>query len=266
METAFFVVAILGLLALSSNAQAQSKPAPSPGVSFTPPPQQQPQPAPQPWTPAPAPPAQIPMVPTTGSNVTGQLFTGAASIGTSVATQSAQSAGMSVASVAAIGAGIGVVVGIATSLLAAHKARLQGATNENQAADKYVPVFDSFVQSIANAYNSKQASASDCATALQQFDQYLYTQMQALAHGPGTSWNDSVGKAGKCNKSCTVSCCLYWQDLSVVLNDMSYVLGFPTGKWGAGDPRINGRTITAPKVYPSKYSKYSREIYTVTLN
>lgn len=272
MEVAFLVIAVIGLLALSGAASGGGKsviPAGG-GIGTIPPPPQPPQPQPMPYTPVAAPPAQIPMVPSTSSNVNGQVFSGAAQVGTQVATQAVQNTGASglglTAATAGIAAGVGIIASIAASLLAAHKARLQGALNENQAADRYVPVFDSFVQSIANAYNSKQATAADCATALQQFDQYLYQQMRALANGPGTSWNDATGKAGKCDKSCTVSCCLYWQDLSVVLNDMSYVLGFPTGKWGAGDPRINGRTITAPKVYPSKYSSYSREIYTITLN
>jgi hypothetical protein len=74
-----------------------------------------------------------------------------------------------------------------------------------------------------------------------------------------------VGMAGQCNKSCTVGCCVYFGDLGPVLNNISYVLGYPTGKWGAGDPRISGRTITVPTVYPSTYSSFTRPSYRITL-
>ena len=230
-------------------------------------------PPPQAYTPVAAAPFNPPQVPYTGSNVDGAILTGTAAVGTGVlnaaGNASSAAAGGATALSAAVpivGAAIAAAVAIGTALLAAHKARLTGATNENQAVDQWVPVFDSFVSQAVGAYNAKQISASTCANICQQFDQFLYSKLRSFVGQPGTQWSDSVGKAGQCNSSCTVGCCVYWQDLSVVLNDISYVLGFPTGKWGAGDPRINGRTITVPKVYPSKYSSYTRALYTIHLN
>jgi hypothetical protein len=210
------------------------------------------------------------MTPSTGANVTGQVLQGSAQIGTTVASQAVKSTGLAgvglTAATAGIAAGVGIIVGIATTLLAQHKARLQGAKNENAAVDQYVPVFDSFVKSITAAYNAKQCTAAQAAQVCQQFDQALYQTFRGFVGQPGTSWNDQTGMAGKCDKTCTVGCCVYFGDLGPVLNNISFVLGFPTGKWGSGDPRISGRTITVPKVYPSKYSSYSRELYTLKLN
>ena len=268
MEIAAIVIAIIGLLALSGGMSAHA--------SYTP--QQMPQGPPVPWQPTPTYNAGVPMVPSTGANTTGQIFTGVAQIGTKVATQAVQSGqqdnsdgsggggGNSTMATLAIAAGAAIITGIVTSLLQAHAARLRGATNENQAADHYVPVVDSFISSIVNAYNSRQATAAQCASGLQQFDQQLYQSMRGLVGAPGTAWNDTNGMAGKCDKTCTVSCCLYFSDLGPALNNISYVLGFPTGKWGSGDPRISGRTVTVPKVFPSKYSNYTRALYSVTLN
>lgn len=280
MEIAALVIGIIALLALtqggnvsgSLNVQpnapigSQYPPLAPPPVYVGPPAMP---PPPQTYSPYPAPPYQTPMVPSTGANTTGVIFSGGASIGTGIVnSESAASQGATGIAAAApvIGAAIGAIAAIATSLLQAHQARLTGATNENQAVDQWVPVFDSFVSQIVGAYNARQISASQCAQACQQFDQALYNKFRSFVGQPGTKWTDSVGQAGQCNSNCTAACCVYWQDLSVVLNDISYVLGFPTGKWGAGDPRISGRTVTAPKVYPSKYSSYSRASYTVTLH
>ena len=264
MEIAFLVVAVLGLLALSGSASAISTVAPQVQEGVTQ------NPIPSTWTPSVPSPAQVPMVPSTSANVGAPLLSGAAQIGTQVSTQALQQSGAIAgigltAATAGIAAGVGVLVGIASSLLAAHAARLKGATNENNAVDTYIPVFDSFIQQLVAAYNSGQCTAAQAAQACQQFDQYIYQAFRRLVGAPGTAWNDTIGMGGQCNSGCTVGCCIYFGDLGPPLNDISYVLGFPTSKWGRGDPRINGRTVTVPKVYPSKYSSFTRALYTVTL-
>lgn len=260
MEVAFFVIAVLGLLALSGSASATAAPQATAYTSSPPP---------APWQPSIPSTMGAPMVPSTSSNMTGQIFSGSAQVGTQVATQAVKATGLAgvglTAATAGIAAGVGIIVGIATSLLQAHEARLHGATNENKAVDTYIPVFDSFVSQLVQAYNSGQCTAQEAATAAQQFDRYIYNAFRSLVGPPGTAWNDQIGMSGQCNKSCTVGCCVYFGDLGPVLNNISFVLGFPTGKWGQGDPRISGRTVTVPKVYPSKYSTYTRPLYTVTL-
>jgi hypothetical protein len=206
------------------------------------------------------------MVPSTGANINGQLFSGAAQIGTSVSNNALKGVSGASIVVPVVGVAIAVAAAVAAALLAAHQARLHGATDENKAVDQYVPVFDSFVSQLVQAYNSGQITAAIAAQTAQQFDRYIYNAFRALVGKPGTAWSDSVGMAGQCNASCTVGCCIYYGDLGPVLNNISYVLGFPTGKWGQGDPRISGRTVTVPKVYPSKYSSYTRQLYSVTLN
>jgi hypothetical protein len=49
---------------------------------------------------------------------------------------------------------------------------------------------------------------------------------------------------------------------------VSNVLGFPTSGYSTDYAKrllIRGRTVTVPKVYPSKYTSYTRALYTVTL-
>ena len=263
MEIAFLVIAVLGLLALTGGGNVSGSLSSSGGIGSVPPPPQPYQDPSQPLSPTLPTPTGPPMVPSQSANVDGALISGGASVGTSVLAKTGLEAAKAIPIVGAV---VAVAAAIASALLAAHKARLQGATNENMAVDQYVPVFDSFVKQTTQAYNSKQITAAQAAQICQQFDHYIYQTFRAFVGKPGTAWNDSTGMSGKCNKSCTVGCCVYFGDLGPVLNNMSYVLGFPTGKWGAGDPRISGRTITVPKVYPSKYSKLSRDLYTITLN
>ncbi len=264
MEVVAIVIAVIGLLALSNSGSGSGSGSVYGGAS-APPPQYvgpgSPPPGPSTYTPTPAPAFQPPMTPSTSSNVTGAVLTGAAAASTSVLSK----IGSVAKSAPVIGVAIGAVAAVAAALLAAHEKRLHDAKNENEAVDQWIPVFDSFVTSVVNAYNTKQINAQYAAQICQQFDQTLYSKFRSFVGQPGTAWSDTNGMAGKCDKTCTVGCCVYFGDLGPVLNNISYVLGFPTGKWGKGDPRISGRTITVPKVFPSKYSSYTRAQYTVTL-
>lgn len=156
---------------------------------------------------------------------------------------------------------------IVNALLSAHYARLKGATNENTAALQIVPTFDSFVTKLVGMVNTGQVPKSTAAPALAAFDQQVYQQLRSLVNAPGTAWSDTAGMAGQCDKTCTVGCCLYFSDLGPPLSLLRYAMGDPTGKWGQGDPRLSadGRTVTVPKVYPGKYSKYTRASYALTI-
>jgi hypothetical protein len=264
MGIAAIVVGIVGLLALTATAGSARA-----AETLTPP---QPQP-PQPWQPNLPSTFNPPMTPSTSANVTGQVFSGGAQIGTQLGTQTLKNSGALsgaglTAATTGIAAGVGIGVSIITQLLAAHEARLHGAQHENQAVDQYIPVFDSFIKQLVDAYNSKQITAAQAAQAAQQFDRYIYNAFRSLTGGPGTSWSDQEGSLGHCNKACTVGCCIYYNALGSPLNNISFVLGFPTGKWGQVDTNFNirGRTIVVPKVYPSKYSSFTRPLYMITLN
>lgn len=167
-----------------------------------------------------------------------------------------------------IGAAVGAAQSLITQLLGQHAARLKGATNENNAALQIVPTFDSFVQTMVQYINTGLVPKAQAAQALASFDQQIYQQLRSLVGAPGTAWSDSMGMAGRCDKTCTVGCCLYYSDLGPPLSLLRLALGDSSGAWGAGDPRISAdyRTITVPKVYPGKYSSYSRPLYTVTIN
>jgi hypothetical protein len=281
MEIAFLVIAVIGLLALtgggsfSGNANIQPgggvpgvfpgegggvvPPAPVYVAGAATPPQYN-----SAYTPTPASQYVPPNSPSTGAAIGSTALTSGAAIGGSALVLG--HLGIAASAVPVVGIVISAVAAVAAALLAAHEKRLTGAKNENEAVDQWIPVFDSFVTSVVNAYNNKTIDAYHAAMICQQFDQTLYSKFRGFVGQPGTAWNDSTGMQGKCDTTCTVGCCVYFGDLGPVLNNISYVLGYPTGKWGQGDPRINGRTITCPKVYPSKYSSYSRDLYTVTLS
>lgn len=106
--------------------------------------------------------------------------------------------------------------------LSQHTAKLQAATNENQAADLLIPAFDSDLKAVAAAYNSG-TPASECIAALQAIDTNAYNYLRGQVGKAGTSWsgpssatigngiNPTYGAA--CDKTCTVGCCLYLNDL-----------------------------------------------------
>jgi len=176
-----------------------------------------------------------------------------------------QNAGNSLASaVPIVGAVISAVGGI---LIAQHTARLKGATNENQAADQTIPAFDADLAEIANAYNSgtlngKPFTPVMAIAALQKVDVQIKTYLKSKVGAPGTAWKDG----GICDKSCTVGCCLYWNDLRPAIFGAPVfangTMGFiPVIKRGGG-------TVYVPKIYPPSnkaYGDYSRESYTMEL-
>lgn len=208
-------------------------------------------------------------IPSLGGGYGGSMDGALVGVGANVVDQgvrSASSSGSISPGVAGgILAGVGIVAGIAESLLAAHKARLQGATNENNAALQIVPVYDSFVKQLVAAYNAGKITKATTAQTFAKFDAALYQRLRSLVGPAGTAWSDSAGMAGKCDKTCTVSCCLYFSDLGPPLSLARWVLGDHGGRWKSGDPRLSGRTVTVPKVYPGKYSSFSRELYKFTL-
>lgn len=167
---------------------------------------------------------------------------------------------------AALGISIGLSVAkqIGSLLLGAHTARLQGATNENAALVQVVPAFDQDLQEINAAYLSGTADASECIAALQKVDAAIYTYIKGKVGAPGTAWSDTNGMAGKCDKTCTAGCCVYFGDLGPALSDSSVALGGPKIRgWGLGDPRLSGTTVQVPTVYGSKYGGVNRAGYTL---
>src|SRR5215471_137514 len=106
------------------------------------------------------------------------------------------------------------------ALLAAHKARLAGATNENAAVAQVISPFDDFIKQAVQYYNTGQVTASDFVNYVAQFDAKLYSYMKSFVGKPGTAWSDSTGMAGKCDKTCTAACCVYFGDLGPVLSNL----------------------------------------------
>lgn len=159
------------------------------------------------------------------------------------------------------GAVIGVAAAIVGPLLAAHKARIAGATNENSHNAEMTSLFDQAVPAIVKYWNQTHDKAGTLSE-IQQLQQYMYTTMKSHTGAKGTAWDDVTGQAGKCNKACTAGCCIYWGDFAGG--------GAPayTGLNGLIDAVKNGgrRSVTMPKVYPGKYSSFTRPLYTVTLS
>lgn len=164
---------------------------------------------------------------------------------------------------------ISAVSKITAGLLAAHTARLKGATSENAALVQVIPAFDDDIKGIVNAYNTGQASAQQAIVALQAVDNGIKAYLKAQVGKPGTAWNDSVGIAGKCDKTCTAGCCVYFGDLGPPLSLVMVALGGQGTNWGSNDPRISsgpsGVTVQIPQVFGSKFGGTNRAAYTLTV-
>jgi hypothetical protein len=154
------------------------------------------------------------------------------------------------------------------ALLAAHKARLAGAKTENAAVAQVIAPFDDFVKQAVQYYNTGQVDASTFINYVSQFDATLYSYMKSFVGHAGTAWNDQTGMAGKCDKTCTAACCVYFGDLGPVLSNLITAAG-GKGKWGANDPRLSvqagGAVIQVPEVFASKYGGVDRKGYQITL-
>jgi len=167
-------------------------------------------------------------------NPTGGVYTGLAAPGTSIvntngyslaaqatgtglqaAGQFAANAGGAVASVA--GAAIPIIGSLVApifSLLAAHSARVKGATNENTALNEIIPAVTADVKGINQAYNAGQISASQAIAALQQVYGNYWSYMSQYSGKPGVAGGasncapcNSSNSGTACNKACTAGCC-----------------------------------------------------------
>jgi len=166
---------------------------------------------------------------------------------------------------------------LGVALLAQHSLRLKDAKTENAAIPPVVAAFDADVSAIVAAYNSGQATPATCAQACAAVDANIRSSLQngtVSAGGkpiPGTAWNSTSGFAGKCDKTCTAGCCVYYGDLGPVLSLMTLVMGGAPlyQQWGAKDPRLQltstGAVITVPEVFASKYGGQDRPSYQITL-
>ena len=169
---------------------------------------------------------------------------------------------------------ISLAVSIGLNQLAQHTARLQDATDENQALDALVPAFDQDIKEIVNYFNAGNISASEAVTALTQVDSNCYNYLRAQVGKPGTAW--SAGYASKaCNKSCTAGCCVYYNDLHSAIHGPDPAVNGGAVMDGAtglipginagygGDPVYKGQcyvpTISAPP--NTAYGTYSRAGY-----
>ena len=178
-----------------------------------------------------------------------------------------------------IGAGVGAATAaakVAISDLIQHSARLKQAKSENAGIPPVVAAFDADFQAIVTAYNNAQATASQCITALQTLDANIQANLKANIAGPngaviaGSSWNSTTGLAGKCDKTCTAGCCVYYGALGPPISVAQIAMGGSGGLWGRTDPRLaltsTGGTVTCPEVFASKYGGADRPGYAVTIS
>lgn len=175
---------------------------------------------------------------------------------------------MAAAAPIAIKAGIQAISLIGGALLAAHTARLKAAQSENAAVATIIAPYDADIRNIVNAYNSGQASAAQCIAALQQMDQNIVAYLKSGVKASGTAWSDATGSQGKCDKTCTAGCCVYYGDLGPPLSLLQIAMGGSGNSlWQQNDPRWSeqpgGYVITVPQVFASKYGGTNRPSYTL---
>jgi hypothetical protein len=150
----------------------------------------------------------------------------------------------------AVNAAVQLASSFLGGLFAAHTARLHDAQNENDAAEQALVAFDADLQQIADAYNNGQLSQADALSALSAVDQQTYQFLRAQVGKVGTAWRDDYPH---CDKSCTVGCCIYNQDLHPSI--LNAVAAFQKGSG----------SFNVRKVYGSKYGLQTREAYSLTI-
>lgn len=140
-----------------------------------------------------------------GGQVVDNLAMSGIGLATQDITKSLANAGSSFAqAIPFVGAAVGAIV---SSLLAAHAARLQGATTENEQVARAVPSFYSTLVSIVNHWNAGAISRADAVNGLRHLDAATYAALRQFVGKPGTAWNST--QSGVCDKTCTVGCCIY---------------------------------------------------------
>jgi len=207
---------------------------------------------------------------------TSQSIQAGAAVGSRVATSALTSSGTIAAgslAIPLIGAGIAIVGSIIAGLWAAHAARAKGAQTENAAVSSAVQAFDGGMKAIFDAANSndssKNISASQAASAVQQLYTQFWQGVCPFTTGPGRADTSNCGAscggptstsspcAGmpyghKCDKSCTVSCCVGCQDIKPSV-DMAIAV-FQAG----------GGTVQVCNVAGDHYGLSSRGSYSLT--
>jgi len=211
--------------------------------------------------------AQAPPSPAAVSSVgtETQLNANATTIGAEQGISAAETVAQDAASgniAGAVTAGVSAII----TQITQHSARLQGAKTENTAADLVVPAFDADIQAINSAYRGGEITQAQAEQALVQVLQYCYNSLYALVGKPGTAWSGSAGAASAgqvpCNKACTVSCCIYWNDL--------YCAIYGCSQFGASGAlqAIKGQGSRQPAAPPGTplgslgpYQSYVPEVY-----
>jgi hypothetical protein len=171
----------------------------------------------------------------------------------------------------AIGLGVSVLkVGI--SELAQHTARVQDATNENEAAENIIPAYDADLQEINAAWNSGSITKAEAIQALEKVDSQVYAYLKAQVGKTGTAWSGPapqftlaqlmVLKTGTvaCGKSCTVGCCLYYNDLHT---GILYCISCLNGWLAFYTPAPTNNNCNIPAIAASSYGLPARASYTL---
>ena len=144
---------------------------------------------------------------------------------------------------------VGAIASVLVSSLLQHSARLKGATTENEAVASAVPAFDSDIKAINQAFNNGAVDETAAISALNGLAQNLYMYLHSLVGAAGTAWTAN----SLCNKSCTVSCCLYYNDIMPSIN--AAIAAVKTS---------GGATSQVLEVFGDKYGLATRPAYSLT--
>lgn len=168
----------------------------------------------------------------------------------------------------AINLGAKAITSIAGVFLGQHTARLKDATDENHAAVQTVAAYDQDLQEIVAAWNSGQITDAQAVSALSTVDGELKQFLMSQVGKPGTHWREN---SQKCDKGCTVGCCIYWSYYRPGLAGVSSIIsGHPlaSGEYGYGYSKspISGgyaQVTIAPMHFMHKYANFDRPQYTI---
>lgn len=224
------------------------------------------------------PPMAISDTKVTSVNPTQLALTSAGSVAGAAAMAPASFAalGLTGAAAGAAVAGIGVVVAIAAALYAAHLARAKQATDENSAMNLGVIGIDKDLAMVNAAYNSRQISASDAISLVNQLF-HNYWALVTPHIQPGRNGCAGGGSCppwptggNGCSGSIGAACCVGCYDLAgdsaaKVFSVADGGDGVTPMHWGVHGViavlQTGGGKVHFPRVYPSKYGGKDRPAY-----
>lgn len=153
----------------------------------------------------------------------------------------------------------------------ASQQRAREATSENQAVDAFiVRGFDPGIVQVVNGYNRAQLSAAEAVNLLDQLWKNFWAEVSSqiqpgrngCQNGAAIDYSPAhpptISASQSCGGSWGAACCVATQVIGSSIGRLQQAIIYVDSNGGS-------KTVVISKVFPSKYSNFSRPAYSVTV-